>query len=150
MGCNMTSGSTLQSWIIRLIHRYSAANFCKFTELGIHPGQLPVLGVISDNEGINQRDLARAIHIKPPTVAVTVKRLEKAGLVFRKADPADMRISRLYLSDKGRNVRERMKILLEENEKILTTGFSDEELCQARMLLSKMVDNLKTAAEAEK
>ena len=61
-----------------------------------------------------------------------------------------MRISRLYLSDKGRNVRERMKILLEENEKILTTGFSDEELCQARMLLSKMVDNLKTAAEAEK
>lgn len=142
MNCDMPIENTIQSWIIRLMHRYSAMNYTKFTELGVHPGQLPVLRVISEREGISQRQLAKVLHIKPPTVAVTVKRLEKAELVCRRTDPMDMRISRMYLSEKGKNIHKEICSLMEENEKILTNGFSEEELDHMRGLIQKMISNL--------
>ncbi len=133
---------SIQSYVIHLMHRYSSINFKKFQELGIHPGQFPVLGTVSRREGISLRELADFLHIKPPTVTVTVQRLEKAGLVCKKADPEDQRILRIYLTEKGKGIRQEMACLLAENEKKLTQGFSEEELIQLRKFLGRMTENL--------
>lgn len=135
-------GNSINSWLIRLIHNYSSMNFKKFTGLGIHPGQLPVLKLVSEREGISPRALADAIHIKPPTVTVTVQRLEKAGLVYKKADPVDQRVSRIYLTEKGKDIQKEIIHLIDENERILTRDFSGEELEQLRSFFERMVKNL--------
>lgn len=129
--------------LIKMMHVYSSMNFTKFTELGIHPGQIPVLSLVAEHEGISLREMADMIHIKPPTVTVTVQRLERAGLVCKKPDPSDQRISRIFLTEKGENIKREIKNLFEENERILKKGFSDEEVDQLRVYLKKMIQNMK-------
>ncbi len=104
--------------------------------------QLPFLNIISHKEGISQRELAECLHVKPPTVAVTVKRLEKADVIYRRPDPNDMRISRIYLTEKGIRISAQIEVVIQENEKVLTAGFSEEELELARHFFTRMIQNL--------
>lgn len=80
--------------------------------------------------------------MKPPTVAVTVKRLEKADVIYRRPDPNDMRISRIYLTEKGLRISAQIEVVIQENEKALTAGFSEEELELARHFFTRMMQNL--------
>lgn len=91
---------------------------------------------------MSQREIAEHLRIKPPTVNVTVQRLEKAGFLFRKADEKDQRVSRIYLTEKGKQAKERGMKRVEENEKILFDGFSDAELCLLRRFLEQITANI--------
>lgn len=138
---------TINSWIIRLMHRYSSLNFKQIQALGVHPGQLPILGVLRKKEGVSQREVAKLLHIKPPTVTVTLQRLEKSGFVYRQPDPEDQRISRIYLTEKGKNADKEIEGLIQDNEKILTRGFSEEEQEQLKRLFQRLVENLSEEAD---
>ena len=50
--------------------------------------------------------MARALNLSPATMTVTLKRMEKAGLVLREMDEHDQRILRVHLSEKGREMCE--------------------------------------------
>lgn len=142
--------NTINASFIRMVHMYSALNYRAFSKLGIHPGQLPVLKIVSEQEGISLRELASLLHIKPPTVTVTVQRLEKAGMVRRETDLSDQRINRIYLTEKGAAMKKEMIRLLDENEKILTKGFSKEEIRTLQSFFAKMTENLiQAGADAE-
>ena len=91
---------------------------------------------------LSQREIAEKLRIKPPTVNVTVQRLEKAGFLCRKADEKDQRISRIYLTEKGRQAKEDGMKKVEENEKILLDGFNDTELCLLRRFLEQITENI--------
>lgn len=146
---NMIHGNTLDSWVIRLIHAYGARNHKRFRSFGIHPGQMPVLGLISDREGLSLREIADILHIKPPTVTVSVKRLEKSGFICKRADDKDQRISRIYMTEAGKNLNQELRQALEENERILTNGFSGEEQEQLKKFLGRMTENLMNARQME-
>lgn len=132
-------------WIIRLIHRHSSVNFKCFQKLGIHPGQLPVLKTVYEREGISLRELANVLHVKPPTVTVTVKRLEKTGLVYKQGDQEDLRVNRIFLTEKGKSINKEISALLDKNEKILTAGFSQEEKEALYGFFERMIENLDQA-----
>ncbi len=136
---------TVNFWLVRMIHGYTSLSFKKFMELGVHPGQLPVLKSVYENEGISLRELAKKIHVRPPTVTVTVQRLEKAGLVYKKTDPADLRVNHIYLTDEGRNIQARIRALLDENECTMTAGFSEAELLTLCSYFQRIVENLVNA-----
>ena len=140
--CKNEKPRSLQGTFMRLLHRYTEVNFGRLKDLGVHPGQLPFINIISHREGISQRELAERLHVKPPTVAVTVKRLEKAKVIYRKPDPNDMRISRIYLTEKGIEVAEQIEVVVKANEKALTAGFSEEELELAKSFFDRMMQNL--------
>jgi DNA-binding MarR family transcriptional regulator len=63
------------------------------------------------HEGINQGGLADLIEVEPITLCRMVDRLQEADLVERRADPADRRAWRLYLTDKARALLEDMRPL---------------------------------------
>lgn len=128
---------------VHLMHQYTAMGYKKFMKLGIHPGQLPVLKILSQEEGASQRELAERIHVKPPTITVTVQRLEKAGMVRRESDWLDQRKSRIFLTDKGRKVVDEILEICRESEEALIGGFSDEELDQLRGYFMRMMENLR-------
>ena len=133
---------SMHTWLLRLTHSYMAMDYSRFLEMGIHPGQLPVMRAISMNEGITQRELASAIHVKPPTIAVTIKRMEKSGFICRKTDRADLRVCRLYLTEKGKELSQKLKAMMAENEKVLVKGFSEEELVQMKAYFGRIIQNI--------
>ena len=93
-------------------------------------------------DGCSQLDLVRLTHLKAPTVGVTLRRMEEEGLVTRRPDDLDLRVTRVYLSEKGRAhnrlVHERIKGIDAE----LMQGFSEEESEQLLHFLERMRDNI--------
>ncbi len=65
---------------------------------GATGAQWRTLGAINRTPGITQAALASWLEVEAVTAGRMVDRLEKAGLVERRADPADRRAWRLYLA----------------------------------------------------
>jgi DNA-binding MarR family transcriptional regulator len=51
--------------------------------------------------------LARRMHLPPPTVTYLIKQLETGGLLERRAEPGDLRKFRLVVTDAGRTALRR-------------------------------------------
>jgi DNA-binding MarR family transcriptional regulator len=79
-------------------------------ERGIHPGQAMCLRLLVANDGIAQRDLADALHVARPTVTKMLHSMEKAGLVRRRPDAGDARLTRVELTDAGRAEEKEMRV----------------------------------------
>lgn len=137
--------NSVQGCILNVSHKFLQKNFERAAKLEVHPGQIPVFRFLSEHEGASQRELAGLLKIKPPTVNVSIQRMEKSGFVYRKPDEKDQRITRIYLTEKGKNIDKELGKLMEENEKIITSGFTESELCLLKRMLHQMMDNLEKA-----
>lgn len=67
-------------------------------QLGITGPQWRVLAAVNRTPGINQGGLASWLEVEAITVGRMIDRLEKLGMVERRADPADRRAWRIYLT----------------------------------------------------
>ena len=85
-------------------HRVVAAGL--LSPLGLHPSQEILLMRLWQHDGQSQKDLTRCLGIDQSTVARTVQRMESGGLVSRLASVTDGRVSLVYLTDRGRTLRE--------------------------------------------
>ncbi len=101
-----------------------------------------IMHELSHSDGCSQLELVHATHLKPPTVSVTLKSMEAEGLVRREADVMDMRVTRVFLSEKGRehNRRVRERLLTLDDE--LMRDFTAEEMQLLLDLLRRMRNNI--------
>ena len=72
---------------------------------GVAPGQLPVLLALFDSDGPTQAELARELAVEQPTMASTLARMERDGLVERRPDRDDGRRARVHLTERSRALR---------------------------------------------
>ena len=75
---------------------------------GVAIGQWAVLLFLWARDGMSQAELSRVVAIEPPTMVRTLDRMVRDGLVTRAADPSDGRISRIYLTDRGKSLRDEL------------------------------------------
>jgi DNA-binding MarR family transcriptional regulator len=75
---------------------------------GVGIGQWAVLLFLWDRDGLAQAELARVVAIEPPTLVRTIDRMVRDGLVERRPDPRDARLSRIHLTDRGRAMRDEL------------------------------------------
>jgi DNA-binding MarR family transcriptional regulator len=75
---------------------------------GVAIGQWAVLMFLWSQDGMSQAELSRVVAIEPPTMVRTVDRMVRDGLVQRRPDPTDGRISRIYLTKRGRALRDEL------------------------------------------
>ncbi len=68
---------------------------------GLHPGQLAVLGVLSDRGGMSQRRLGDMTRIEKSSMVLYLDALESGGWVRRERDPNDRRAHIVQLTSKG-------------------------------------------------
>ena len=97
---------------------------------------------LAHEDGCSQLDLVKKTHLKPPTVSVTLKKMEEEELVVRRADPMDLRVARVFLSEKGRRHNEQVHQRLHDLDSELMQGFSKEETLQLLSYLERMRDNI--------
>jgi DNA-binding MarR family transcriptional regulator len=106
--------------LISVIHRnHIIALNTRLRPLGLSASHLPILLFLSHREGIPQEALARHFRIDKATIARAVKRLEDDGFVCRKTDPANRRAYGLFLTGKGTEVRDELRVIDAEWEKDL-------------------------------
>lgn len=107
----MNDGDNLGSLIADVSHLMRRAFDERARGIGVSRPQWRVLTMLRRHEGINQGGLADLIEVEPITLCRMVDRLQEADLVERRADPADRRAWRLYLTGKARALLEDMRPL---------------------------------------
>ncbi|WP_052487027.1 MarR family winged helix-turn-helix transcriptional regulator [Gordoniibacillus kamchatkensis] len=112
-------------------------------EYGVYPGQPPLLMRLTEQDGQIQKELASKVHVQPATLNVMIGRMEKAGLVERRPDADNYRVSRVYLTEKGRLATSAVKSVLKEIEERCFARFSAEDKAVFRQLLQRMHDDLR-------
>jgi MarR family transcriptional regulator, organic hydroperoxide resistance regulator len=128
--------------LMQIFHAHFHYNFAKLEKVDMHPKQFPMLRLLFEYPGLNQREIAEKLNIKPPTVTVSIKRLEKAGYVERKQDEDNLRISRIFITDKGTQVMELGRKIIAEEEQTMLQGFTPEEKALLREYLERIKKNL--------
>ena len=111
-------------------------------EVGLHVGQEMVLLHLWKRDGLTPSEMAGALGVEPPTVTNMLSRMERAGLLERCRDPEDARCTRVYLTEKGRSLREPVERRWEAVEERAFEGLTEEEKTLLRRLLARVHDNL--------
>jgi DNA-binding MarR family transcriptional regulator len=110
--------------------------------LGIYPGQEHIFFPLAKRGERTQNELAELMGRRPATVAVMVRRMEKAGFVERMADEKDRRVTRVRLTDRGQNTASEIKTQFGRLNGECFEGFSEEERVTLAGYLERMGDNL--------
>ncbi len=121
-------------------HRYLIRN--EMQAFGLFRGQPPVLFALNKKDGMSNSEMAEFLEITPATLTNKVKRMEKANLVIRKRDPEDERVSRIFLTEKGKGLINELHQSMQEIEEILLKGFSGSEEQRLKGDLLKIIENI--------
>jgi DNA-binding MarR family transcriptional regulator len=92
-----TSPGYLTNWAARLFARAIERRL-----EGGSSGPMPVFFALQDGRAMTQKALARQAAVEQPTMANTLKRMERDGLIVRAADPDDKRSALVSLTPLGR------------------------------------------------
>jgi DNA-binding MarR family transcriptional regulator len=88
----------------RLTKTLSRALHKRASALGFSPGQFPVLLALWCQDGLTQRQLLDRLEVEQATLANTLARMERDGLIGRKPHPKDRRAQIIELTDHGREL----------------------------------------------
>ncbi len=92
---NDLSVGYLMNWGGRLLRRLADRHL---KPLGLTAAYLPVLNALATHEALAQKALARIAAIEQPTMAATLARMERDGIIVRQPDPHDGRSALFSLS----------------------------------------------------
>ncbi|HYL49800.1 MAG TPA: MarR family transcriptional regulator [Stellaceae bacterium] len=114
----------------------------KARAIGLTRAQCSLLFRLSMQEGMNQARLAELMEMEPISLARLLDRMEQAGWVERRADPADKRAYRLYMTAKAKPVLERMLAVGLETRGEALAGISQADRDRMIDLLIQVRRNL--------
>jgi MarR family transcriptional regulator, organic hydroperoxide resistance regulator len=128
--------------ICRLHHRRAHS---VFEAIGLYRGQPKVLEALREEDGQTHSDLAARLHVSAATMTKQIQRMEKAGWVTRRPDPDDQRVSRVYLSEAGRQIFGEIEDRMEQLSEETFANMTMEESVLLRRLLLQVRENLLNA-----
>lgn len=109
---------------------------------GVTGPQWRLLGILKRRPGATQTTLAAELEVEAITTGRMIDRLEKAGLVERRADPADRRAWLLYLTDAGDRQLVQLRGTVDEVMRDVLAGFDPPGLAALLASLERLRDNL--------
>lgn len=107
-------------------------------KLGLHRGQGFALIHLWHHDGLPQREISRAMHLRPASVTNMLQRMERDGWITRSRDELDQRIVRVYLTSKAKAVRKEAQVVFRQMEEDLGAVYTKEEQATLRELLLKL------------
>ncbi|MFD6273193.1 MarR family winged helix-turn-helix transcriptional regulator [Nocardia asteroides] len=93
-------------------------------------------------DGVTQQQLCAKVRIDQSTMAHTLKRMERDGLVRRTPDPADGRRALIHLTERARRLRPELHAAAREVNDLATAGFPAEDGEAFLRLLRQAIHNL--------
>lgn len=124
---------------ISQIHRKGSIFISKeLNSLGIGSGQVMFLLELYRGDGKSQEELAERLNIDKGTTARAIKKLEEEGFLIRERDTVDKRAYKVYLTEKGKNIKENVYEIMMKWEEKITSNLNKEESENVVNLLMKI------------
>lgn len=115
----------------------------KIEPLGIVPGQFPALLELWSNDGQTQKELVEKLDIEQATLANTLTRMERDGLIVRKDHPTDGRAKIIHLTEKSWAIRDKAYEAANATNEAALSSLSSEEREQFNSIMRKVLKGIK-------
>lgn len=104
--------------------------------------QFDVIAQLSrEKDGTTPAELSRRLLVTAGNLTGLLDRIEKAGLVKRRPDPQDRRVTRVHLTNKGRELAKKVIPIHAKDIQEIISGLNMNELKHLRQLLEKLIDS---------
>ena len=130
------SAGYLINHIARVFARGLAA---RIRPLGLTTGTFPALLALWETDGLTQKQLVERLDIEQATMANTLARMERDGLILRKKDESDGRVQRIWLTERARGLRDPAIAAAHDENASALAGLSEAERDQFIALMQKVV-----------
>src|ERR1700680_2357294 len=137
---NFDQADALNEAIRAIGIRHRALAMAGLAPLGIHPGHKLVLLELDTEGPRTQAQLAAASGYEPPTITLSVRQLEAAGLVVRSSSVTDGRATIVELSDQGRALLPKLKAAWCQVAEQAVAGLASTPVEQLVSVLDELTD----------
>lgn len=105
-------------------------------------GHWSFLRVLWEGDGITQRELSDRAGVMEPTTFSAIKTMEQLGYVARRRRSDDRKKIFIYLTPRGRLLKQQLVPLAEEVNSIAVEGVPAEHVMIARSVLLAIIENM--------
>ncbi|UWP89508.1 MarR family transcriptional regulator [Aliiroseovarius crassostreae] len=119
----------------------------RIRDLGLSVGQFPILLELWAQDGQSQKELVQKLDLEQATVANTLNRMERDGLLRRMKDPSDGRAQRIWLTDQAKALRDPAYAAANAVNEQALSGLSEDEQAQFLALTQRVVTRLRGTSE---
>jgi len=110
--------------------------------LGIAPAQFATLLELWSHDGLTQKALVGRLDIEQATMANTLTRMERDGLIRRKPNPADARSQQVWLTNKAKKLEGPATAAAGSINDVALAGLSEAEKTQFFVLMRRIIATL--------
>ena len=133
------SSGYMANWAARL---FAKAIDTRLRPLGLTSAYMPVFFALIEHGELSQRALTEAAAVEQPTMAATLQRMARDGLVEKRPDPADGRGALYRLSKHGKEMSEKAREHGRAVHAAALEGMSEDERTAMLAALARVVANL--------
>ena len=133
------SAGYMTNWAARLFARVMDK---RLKPLGMSSGQMPVFFALSARPALSQKELAEAAATEQPTMAATLARMERDGLLVKRPNPKDRRSMLYSLSPKALEQSGEIRAAVEEINTAALAGLNEDERAAYLAMMAKVVGTL--------
>ena len=135
---------SMKTWIqlSRAYNKIRASEIAYITSFGITMNQFEVLEVLYHRGDLNIGTITKLIMSTPGNVTVVIRNLKRDGYITSLPDPTDKRASILSITDKGKDLIEKLFPIHAKNFEGYFDALSDEETNTLFTLLRKLHKSL--------
>lgn len=132
-------------------HQAFSSNFkARLAYFNITPPQFATLAFLCKQDGMNQIQLGNKMQVDRTTISGIIDRLEKEDFVTRQNNPSDRRTHLVFLTPKGRELKNRIQTsAISANSETLAV-LTSEEVRQLKTYLKKIVEGVSYHESDEK
>nr|WP_317283976.1 MarR family transcriptional regulator [uncultured Sellimonas sp.] len=134
--------SPIQILLYQIAHvqRYKAMRY--LDDIHLKTGQAGCLFILKKYGKLPQKEIARILGVKPPSMTMLLRKLEEKHLVIRRQDEEDQRIFRIELSEEGESYIKKIKETMDNLDAVMFKGILPEEKMFFRRMLLQVRENL--------
>lgn len=136
---NYTKDVSAGYLVNHLARLFAASLQARIGPLGLSTGVFPVMLQLWEADGLTQKELVGHIDVEQPTLANTLARMERDGLIERRKDAHDGRVMRAWLTEKGRALHAPGIVAAKSANGAGLSGLSDAEQAELLALLRKSI-----------
>ena len=134
-------GKSVQK-LSRKIKRTLDETFLNYGITGVQASILKFIHKKSQSQKVYARDIETEFDMRRATIAGTLQLMEQNKLIVRKSEENDCRLKEIILTDKAKEIIQKLDIAIKEVEKKLTIDISKEEISSFLNTIEKLSKNL--------
>ena len=109
-------------------------------EFDIPDSYRTIIMYLNREPGANQKNIAEFANITTAAVNQTVKEMIANGYLEKETDETDRRYTKLYLTDKGKEIAQKLREKLRISDEVITAAITPEKEAEMIELLDKIHD----------